>query len=223
MGESKEVLIYSIPTVEDCRGNLSYVQKGVIPFTPSGVSVGVNLPVQGIIIPLKGSVKVGSEVVSSPQLGADYEPHGSVNLLSGAVPLFLFEKKEVKYESLYRWNEVEVDPDCIEAPFDIKRIFYITEIPAMVSRGGHSHFRQQTLIIAIRGGMRVICDDGEGRKEFVLDRPTKALYLKPEVWREMDSFIEDTIVLTLTSTEYDPSDYIYDYELFRRLKSRRKK
>jgi hypothetical protein len=99
-------------------------------------------------------------------------------------------------------------------PFDVKRVYYLYDVPGGAERGGHTHKELQQLIIAMSGSFDVILDDGYQRKCFHMNRSYYGLYLCPMVWREINNFSSGAVCLALVSDLYDESDYIRDYETF---------
>jgi len=99
-------------------------------------------------------------------------------------------------------------------PFDIKRVYYLYDVPGGESRGGHAHKRLQQFIIAASGSFDVILDDGFERKRFHLNRSYYGLYVCPMIWRELNNFSSGSVCLVLASEHYDEQDYIRDYEMF---------
>ncbi|MGB9915114.1 MAG: sugar 3,4-ketoisomerase [Candidatus Bathyarchaeales archaeon] len=104
-------------------------------------------------------------------------------------------------------------------PFEIKRVYYIYDVPGGESRGGHAHKRLQQFIIAASGSFDVIVDDGLKRKRFNLNRAYYGLYIPSMIWRELNNFSSGAVCLVLASELYDEEDYIRDYETFKRIKS----
>jgi hypothetical protein len=102
----------------------------------------------------------------------------------------------------------------IEAPFAIKRVYYLYDVPGGESRGAHAHRALEQLIIAASGSFDVTIDDGKNKKTVSLNRPNYGLHLKPGMWRELSNFSSGSICLVLASLLYDESDYIRDYEEF---------
>jgi len=102
-------------------------------------------------------------------------------------------------------------------PFEIKRVYYLYDVPGGESRGGHAHKRLQQFIIAASGSFDVILDDGFERKRFHLNRSYYGLYVPPMIWRELDNFSSGSVCLVLASELYDEEDYIRDYETFKRI------
>jgi len=101
-------------------------------------------------------------------------------------------------------------------PFDIKRIYYLYDVPGGSSRAGHGHKELQQLIIAMSGSFDVIVDDGYQRKKFHLNRSYYGLYIPKGMWRELENFSSGGVCLVLASTLYDPTDYYRNYDDFLR-------
>ncbi len=99
-------------------------------------------------------------------------------------------------------------------PFAVKRVYYLYDVPCDAARGGHSHYREQRLIIAVAGCLDVTVDDGHRRRVFTLNRPYRALYIPAGIWRVVDNFSSGSVCLALTSNIYDPDDYVRDYDKF---------
>lgn len=102
--------------------------------------------------------------------------------------------------------------------FDIKRVFYIYDIPGGVTRGAHAHKTLRELIVAATGSFEVRVFDGEREKVFLLNHPSKALYLPCGVWEELRNFSSGSIALVLASTPYTPEDYFRDFDEFLKYK-----
>lgn len=103
-------------------------------------------------------------------------------------------------------------------PFEIKRTYWLYDVPGGESRDGHAYKRSQELIIALSGSFDVIIDDGIEKQSFHLCRSYYGLYVPQGMWREMDNFSTNSFALVLSSTFYDESDYVYDYDEFKRMK-----
>lgn len=105
----------------------------------------------------------------------------------------------------------------LDIPFDIKRIYYLYMVPE-VARGAHAHKALQQLLIATSGSVEVIMDDGTSKRSFMLDKPWKGLLIPPGLWRDLENFSPDAVLLCLASEKYDETDYIRDYEEFKTYK-----
>ena len=104
-----------------------------------------------------------------------------------------------------------------QIPFEIKRAYYLYDVPSGATRGGHSHKIMQQIIIAISGSFDVILDDGNNKKLYFLNRPHYGLYVSPGIWRELENFSSNSVALSLVSTLYDERDYVRDYEIFKKM------
>lgn len=99
-------------------------------------------------------------------------------------------------------------------PFDVKRVYYLYDIPGGEGRGGHAHKELYQLIIAASGAFNVLLDDGENKKIVMLNRPDYGLMVVPGIWRELFEFSSGAICLVMASHKYDALDYIRDYKEF---------
>jgi dTDP-4-dehydrorhamnose 3,5-epimerase-like enzyme len=99
-------------------------------------------------------------------------------------------------------------------PFEIKRVYYLYDVPGGEVRGGHAHRGLKQFIIATSGSFDVILDDGCNKKRFHLNRSYYGLYVCPMIWREIDNFSSGSVCLVLASETYDENDYIRDYTQF---------
>jgi dTDP-4-dehydrorhamnose 3,5-epimerase-like enzyme len=98
--------------------------------------------------------------------------------------------------------------------FEIKRIFYLYDVPKTATRGGHGHRQLEQFIIAMCGSFDIVLDDGYTEKEFTLSSPYEGLYICPMVWGKIDNFSSGAVCLVLASAPYDESDYYRDYGVF---------
>ncbi len=101
-----------------------------------------------------------------------------------------------------------------DIPFDIKRIYYLFDVPMGAERGGHGHYQLEQYVIAASGSFTFVLDDGNSKREIFLNHPNKALYIKPGIWREMKNFSSGSICLVLANMEYGEDDYMRDYDEF---------
>ncbi|VXA96528.1 TDP-4-oxo-6-deoxy-alpha-D-glucose-3, 4-oxoisomerase [Flavobacterium sp. 9R] len=99
-------------------------------------------------------------------------------------------------------------------PFDVKRVYYLYDVPMGSERGGHGHYILQQYIVALSGSFTFVLDDGVNTKEVFLNDPSKALYIKPGIWREIKDFSSGSICLVLGSDVYSEEDYVRDYDEF---------
>ena len=96
--------------------------------------------------------------------------------------------------------------------FDVKRVYYLYDVPGGAIRGGHGHKQLHQLIIAMSGSFDVVLDDGASKIRFTLNQPHYGLYICPMIWRELDNFSSGSVCLVLVSEIYDESDYYRDYD-----------
>lgn len=104
-------------------------------------------------------------------------------------------------------------------PFNVKRIYYLYDIPGGENRGGHAHRKLYQLIVAASGSFDVLLDDGENKKIVNLNRPDYGLYVIPGIWRELINFSSGSVSLVLASNCYDELDYIRNYDKFKIIKN----
>lgn len=101
-----------------------------------------------------------------------------------------------------------------QIPFEIKRTYWIYDVPGGCDRGGHAYKENQEFIVALSGAFDVVLDDGKEKKTFSLNRSYMGLYVPKGMWRTMTNFSTNSLALVLSSTEYDVTDYIMDYDEF---------
>ncbi|QOX78010.1 WxcM-like domain-containing protein [Trichlorobacter lovleyi] len=99
-------------------------------------------------------------------------------------------------------------------PFEIKRVFYLYDVPGGEMRAGHSNIESEQFIIAMSGSFDITLDDGFEKKTFHMNRAYYGLYIPTMIWREIDNFSSGAVCLALTSTTYSATDYIRDYNQF---------
>lgn len=100
-------------------------------------------------------------------------------------------------------------------PFEIKRVYYLYDVPGGEERGGHAHKTLHEFIIAASGSFDVIIDNGISKMRYHLNRSYYGLYIPPMMWRELDNFSSCSVCIVLASEYYDEKDYIRDYEIFK--------
>lgn len=116
-----------------------------------------------------------------------------------------------------RGNLSVIENDVV--PFDIKRVYYLYDVPSGAERGGHSHKELFEFLIAISGSFDVILKDGETEKKVTLNRPNQGLLIKSGIWRELENFSSGSVCLVVASDVYKEEDYIRDFDEFILFKS----
>lgn len=116
-----------------------------------------------------------------------------------------------------RGNLGVVEKDVI--PFNIKRVYYLYDVPSTAYRGGHSHIDQTELLIPLSGSFEVVLDNGNEKKSVLLNKPDKGLLINTGIWRELQNFSSGSVCLVLSSGEFDEADYIRSYKDFLTSKS----
>ncbi|ESU25840.1 WxcM-like domain-containing protein [Flavobacterium limnosediminis JC2902] len=112
----------------------------------------------------------------------------------------------------YRGNIAVIEKDVI--PFEIKRVYYLFDVPSTAKRGGHAHKEQFELLIPLSGSFEVQLKDGNEEKTVAMNKPDKGLLIKSNVWRELDNFSSGAVCLVISSGVYDETDYIRDFDAF---------
>jgi len=100
-------------------------------------------------------------------------------------------------------------------PFDIKRVYYLYDVPGGAERGAHGHKALRQLIIAMSGSFDVVLDDGKDTKTIHMNRSYYGLYVCPMIWRDITNVSSGAVCMVLASDYYDESDYFRDYEEFK--------
>ncbi|MDD4374247.1 MAG: FdtA/QdtA family cupin domain-containing protein [Bacteroidales bacterium] len=113
-----------------------------------------------------------------------------------------------------RAGNITIVEGGINLPFEIKRVYYLYDIPGGEDRGGHAHKELRQLIVAASGSFDVLLDDGVNKKVVTLNRPDYGLMVVPGIWRELMEFSSGAICLVLASELFDNEDYIRDYNHF---------
>ena len=103
-------------------------------------------------------------------------------------------------------------------PFEIKRTYWIYDVPGGENRGGHAFKENQEFIVALSGAFDVIVDDGQNKKKFTLNRSYYGLYVPVGIWREMENFSTNSLALEFGSMHYDERDYIREYDEYLKMK-----
>ena len=125
---------------------------------------------------------------------------------------------EIKIINLPKFEDVRGNLSFVEEenhiPFKIERAYWIYDVPGGQVRGGHAFKEQREFIIALSGSFDVVVDNGSYKQSFSLNRSYYGLYLPCGLWRQMENFSTNALAVVLSSTQYDESDYIRDYEVF---------
>jgi hypothetical protein len=117
-----------------------------------------------------------------------------------------------------RKGNLTVVENGVTLPFDVKRVYYLYDVPGGESRGSHAHRELEQLIVAASGSFTVTLDDGTSKRSFFLNRPYQGLYVKPGLWRDLGDFSSGAVCLVLASEVYQKEDYIRDYQEFLRFR-----
>ena len=110
----------------------------------------------------------------------------------------------------------------VHIPFDIKRVYYLYDVPGGSDRGSHAHKNLHQFIVAMSGSFDVVLDDGKEQKRFHLNRSYYGLYVCPMMWRYLDNFSSGAVCMVLASAHYDVADYIRNHEEFLKLAKQNK-
>lgn len=97
-------------------------------------------------------------------------------------------------------------------PFEIKRVYYLFDVPSGAKRGGHAHKNLKQVLIAISGSFDVVLKDGKSKETITLNRPDKGLLIENNIWRELENFSSGSVCLVLASEEFSEEDYIRSYK-----------
>ena len=122
--------------------------------------------------------------------------------------------KKIKHES----GNLTIIEETLDIPFEIKRMYYLYDIPSGHDRGGHAHKQLFQLVIAVGGSFNIVLNDGENKRTIRLNRPDYGLMIVPGIWRELTEFSSGCISLVLASLKYSEEDYIRSYDDFLKFK-----
>ena len=111
-----------------------------------------------------------------------------------------------------RGNLAFVQNDVV--PFELKRIYYLFDVPSTAFRGGHSHINQHEILIALSGSFEVTLNDGKEKKSYLLNKPNIGLHIPTGIWRELENFSSGAVCLVLASDVFEESDYIRNFDEF---------
>ena len=142
-------------------------------------------------------------------MSADYSPSPNATDMSLADVKWIDLPTVDDERGLLTWIEAGRD-----IPFDIRRVFYLYDVPGGSTRAGHALRTCQQFIVSLSGAFDVLLDDGRERQRFHLNRSHFGLYVAPLVWRELDNFSSNSVCLVLASEAYEPNGYLREYEDF---------
>jgi hypothetical protein len=114
----------------------------------------------------------------------------------------------------FRAGNITPVHNSLDVPFDIKRVFYLYDIPGGESRGAHAHYKCHQFLVAASGSFEVLLDDGKNKRIVNLNRPYYGLHIPPMIWASEINFSSGAICLVLASHKYDEADYLRDYQQF---------
>ncbi len=112
----------------------------------------------------------------------------------------------------YRGNLAIIEKEVV--PFEIKRVYYLYDVPSSAQRGGHAHKEQIEFLVALSGSFDVVLNDGKSTQKVTLNKPDKGLLIKTNVWRELDNFSSGAVCLVLNSDVFLEEDYIRNFDEF---------
>lgn len=107
--------------------------------------------------------------------------------------------------------------NSVQLPFEIKRVYWVYDVPGGEKRGGHAYKMNREFIVALSGSFDVVIDDGQKKQVYTLNRSYYGLYVPQLIWREINNFSTNSLALIAASTLFDKSDYIRDYASFRKM------
>ncbi|MCL6461386.1 WxcM-like, C-terminal [Flavobacterium micromati] len=99
-------------------------------------------------------------------------------------------------------------------PFEMKRVYYLYDVPSAAERGGHSHKEQKEFLVALSGSFDVVMADGKEQQTITLNKPFQGLLINQEIWRELNNFSSGSVCLVIASAVFDEDDYIRDFDDF---------
>ena len=157
--------------------------------------------------------KVGSSSTPVPAVEKRYEPETNID---GRKLANVFDSSMVELDRHHsdRRGNLTVVENGKTLPFDVKRVYYLYDVPGGESRGAHAHRELSQLIIAASGSFTVTLDDGKCKRTYFLNRPYQGLYVKPGMWRDLGDFSSGAVCMVLASDVYKADDYIRTYEEF---------
>lgn len=146
----------------------------------------------------------------------EFNPLNNLNSLNPIHKYNVFDCTMVELDRHHsdRKGNLSVVENGQTLPFDVKRVYYLYDVPGGENRGSHAHKELSQLIIAASGSFTVTLDDGKCKRSFFLNRPYQGLYVKPGMWRDLEDFSSGAVCMVLASDIYLKEDYIRDYQEF---------
>lgn len=117
-----------------------------------------------------------------------------------------------------RAGNITIIENNLDIPFEVKRIYYLYDVPSNETRGGHAHRELFQLVVGASGSFNINLDDGVNKKTFFLNKPDFGLLIVPGIWRDLSDFSSGSVCLVFASEKYSEFDYIRDYDEFITLK-----
>lgn len=113
-----------------------------------------------------------------------------------------------------RGSLVALEEDSSVIPFAVKRVYYMWNTTPGMVRGKHAHYKLKQVLVCVSGSCDIVLDDGRERRTVRLDSPARGLFIDGFIWREMENFSQDAVLMVLASEHYEEADYIRDYDRF---------
>lgn len=150
----------------------------------------------------------------SPSNSSDSSSESRAKCAKGPFSVFDCSMVELDKHHSDRKGNLTVVENGKTIPFDVKRVYYLYDVPGGESRGAHAHKELEQLIIAASGSFTVTLDDGTCKRSFFLNRPYQGLYVMPGMWRDLQDFSSGAVCMVLASDVFEAGDYIRDYQSF---------
>jgi len=180
----------------------------------AGAVVTHNVPPNAIVAGNPARIIGYVDATVRPAVQSPLSPTTEESLVQGVKVIRLHHVEDMRGDlCVAEWHR--------DLPFVPRRVFVVYDVPDAHVRGEHAHKECHELLVCVKGSMAVVVDDGSHREEYVLDEPWIGLYLPPNVWRIQYRYSRDAVSMVLASHEYDPADYIRNYEDFLRLRQHR--
>lgn len=186
----------------------------------AGITVGTNAMIGAGAVVTK-SVPPNAIVVGNPAKIIGYVDTPAPTTAPPSVVQPSQQQTQVKGVTLHHMRTVPDMRGALSAgeflrdiPFTPQRYFLVFDVPTAQTRGEHAHYACHQFLIAAKGSVRVVADDGTHRQEFLLDSPSKGLHLPPMIWGIQYDYSPDAVLLVFASDYYETDDYIRDYDLF---------